>query len=233
MKRTINKNKYRVNYLLSESFHYSLVEAETEKDAEEFVYDALGKPEQYELLGTEESQEAQVIKEGPDYGMAQIINGLIIDEWEAINAYNTASVTAQNEGLEDAAKLFADLSKEEVVHVGELQELLKSFDVNTHAIDEGEAEAKEKLEESIKELDEIDKAKAVTIIDSKYHTTFDEFMNNLIKGKYDDKLDFTVSEPLKSIEIYEKDVSNGKGKVFHRYFIDSNTGDIEVWVNVK
>ena len=139
--------KYRVNYLLNESFHYSLVEAENEDAADEIVYDYLGEPDKYKLLGVEEDT-THVIEPGKDSAMAEIINKLIIDEWEAISGYNSASVTAQEVGLEDAAKLLSDLSKEETEHVGELQELLKSFDKNTHAITSGEEEAKDKLEES-------------------------------------------------------------------------------------
>lgn len=139
--------KYRVNYLLNESFHYSLVEAENEDAADEIVYDYLGEPDKYKLLGVEEDT-THVIEPGKDSAMAEIINKLIIDEWEAISGYNSASVTAQEMGLEDAAKLLSDLSKEETEHVGELQELLKSFDKNTGAIEDGAEEAKDKLEES-------------------------------------------------------------------------------------
>lgn len=139
--------KYRVNYLLNESFHYSLVEAENEDAADEIVYDYLGEPDKYKLLGVEEDT-THVIEPGKDSAMAEIINKLIIDEWEAISGYNSASVTAQEMGLEDAAKLLSDLSKEETEHVGELQELLKSFDKNTDAIEDGAEEAKDKLEES-------------------------------------------------------------------------------------
>ena len=139
--------KYRVNYMLNESFHYSLVEAENEDAADEIVFEYLGEPDKYKLLGVEEDKTA-VIEPGKDSAMAEIINKLIIDEWEAISGYNSASVTAQEMGLMDAAELLSDLSKEEVEHVGELQELLKSFDKNTDAIEDGAEEAKDKLEES-------------------------------------------------------------------------------------
>ena len=140
--------KYRVNYMLNESFHYSLVEATDAEQAEEIVFNYLGKPEdEYTSLGVEEDK-AHLLKPGNDSAMTEIINKLIIDEWEAISGYNSASVTAQDMGLEDTAKLFADLSKEEIEHVGELQQLLKSFDTNTHAIVDGEEEAKDKLEDA-------------------------------------------------------------------------------------
>ena len=139
--------KYRVNYLLNESFHYSLVEAENEYAANEIVYDYLEEPDDYKLLGVEEDK-THLLTPGTDSGMAEIINKLIIDEWEAVSGYNSASVSAQEVGLKDAAELLSDLAKEEIEHVGELQQLLKSFDKNTHAIQNGEEEAKDKLNES-------------------------------------------------------------------------------------
>lgn len=227
----MNKKKYRVNYLLNESFHYSIVEAENEDAADEIVFDALGEPESYDLLGVEEDK-THLIKPGNDSAMSDIINQLIIDEWEAINGYNAASVTAQQIGLEDAARLFSDLSKEEIEHVGELQELLKSFDKNTHAIANGEEEAKDKLEESFEDLDEVDKAKVVTVVDKKYRKSVDELIDDINEGKFD-KYEYTVSEPTNSIEFMTKDMSNGSGKVIYRYFIDEDNGEILVYVNVS
>ena len=225
-------NKYRVNYLLNESFHYSLVEAENEDAADEIVFDYLGEPDKYKLLGVEEDKTA-VIEPGKDSAMAEIINKLIIDEWEAISGYNSASVTAQEMGLMDAAELLSDLSKEEVEHVGELQELLKSFDKNTDAIEDGAEEAKDKLEESFEDLDEVDKAKVITLVDEKYRSSVEDFIKDLLGGKYDRKLEYTVSEPTRSFEITTRDMSNGEGKVIYRYFIDENDGSILVYVNVR
>lgn len=159
----MNKKKYRVNYLLGESYHYSYVESFDETEAENIVIDYLENPSNYVSLGTEEDK-AYLLEPGNDSAMTEIINKLIIDEWEAISGYNSASVTAQQMGLEDAASLLADLSKEETEHVGELQQLLKSFDKNTHAIVNGEEEAKDKLEESFSEkqiANTIDKYRSV------------------------------------------------------------------------
>lgn len=159
----MNKKKYRVNYLLGESYHYSYVESFDETEAEDIVINYLENPPNYVSLGTEEDK-AYLLEPGNDSAMTEIINKLIIDEWEAISGYNSASVTAQQMGLEDAASLLADLSKEETEHVGELQQLLKSFDKNTHAIVNGEEEAKDKLEESFSEKEianTIDKYRSV------------------------------------------------------------------------
>ena len=146
VKQKKNPNKYRVNYLLDESFHYSLVEADNKDTADEIVFKYLGEPDEYKLLGVEEDK-TYMLEPGNDSAMTEIINKLIIDEWEAISGYNSASVTAQQLGLEDTAALFADLSKEEIEHVGELQQLLKSFDKNIDAIKDGAEEAEDKLED--------------------------------------------------------------------------------------
>lgn len=149
MRRMNESKKYRVNYLLNESYHYSLVEAANEDDAETQVKKYLDNPDRKIVtLGVEE-QEGSMLEPGSDSAMAEIINQLIVDEWEAISGYNSASVTAQQIGAEDAAKLFADIAREEAAHVGELQQLLKSIDENTHAISEGEEEAQQKLDESV------------------------------------------------------------------------------------
>lgn len=148
-KPIIESKKYRVNYLLNESYHYSIVEAANEDDAETQVKKYLDNPDRKIVtLGVEE-QEGSMLEPGSDSAMAEIINQLIVDEWEAISGYNSASVTAQQIGAEDAAKLFADIAREEAAHVGELQQLLKSVDENTHAISEGEEEAQQKLDESV------------------------------------------------------------------------------------
>lgn len=148
-KPIIESKKYRVNYLLNESYHYSIVEAANEDDAETQVKKYLDNPDRKIItLGVEE-QEGSMLEPGSDSAMAEIINQLIVDEWEAISGYNSASVTAQQIGAEDAAKLFADIAREEAAHVGELQQLLKSVDENTHAISEGEEEAQQKLDESV------------------------------------------------------------------------------------
>ena len=228
-----SKKKFRVNYLLKESYHYTIVEAMDEEEAEDKVFEFLGKPvEDYTSLGVEEDK-THVLQPGDDSAMAEIINKLIIDEWEAVSGYNSASVTAQDLQLEEAAKLFSDLSKEELEHVGELQQLLKSFDKNTHSIVDGEEEAKDKLDESFEELDEVEQAKVITLIDEKYHSSVDTFLKDFNSGKFDKDFDYVVSEPNNSIEFEVKDMSNDKGKVFYRYFMDKDNGKLYVYVDVK
>ena len=228
-----SKKKFRVNYLLKESYHYTIVEAIDEEEAEDKVFEFLGNPvENYTSLGVEEDK-THILQPGDDSAMAEIINKLIIDEWEAVSGYNSASVTAQDLHLEDAAKLFSDLSKEELEHVGELQQLLKSFDKNTHSIVNGEEEAKDKLDESFEDLDEVEQAKVITLIDEKYHSSVEDFLKDFKSGKLDQDFDYVLSEPTNSIEFEVKDMSNDRGKVFYRYFMDRDNGKLYVYVDVK
>ena len=83
--------------------------------------------------------------EGPAYGMAETINSLIRDEWEAIDGYNSAIVMARNFGEEDVAESLTHIQNEENKHVGELQELLKRFTTSADKIEDGTKEAKSEL----------------------------------------------------------------------------------------
>ena len=88
------------------------------------------------------------------------------------------------------------------------------------------------INESFEDLNEVDKAKVITIVDEKYKKSVDELIDDINEGRFD-KYDYTVSEPTNSIEFMTKDMSNGSGKVIYRYFIDGDNGEILVYVNVK
>ena len=56
-------------------------------------------------------------------GMAQVINNLIVDEWDAISGYNSALETVKVQGMEhqeEAIKILTDIVNEENIHVGQL-----------------------------------------------------------------------------------------------------------------
>ena len=79
-----------------------------------------------------------------------IIRDLIRDEEEAVVGYEKAKLNVKDEELK---KVLEDIKNEELVHIGELKELLNKIGVNDKAmIQQGEEEAAEKLMESIKEL---------------------------------------------------------------------------------
>lgn len=88
--------------------------------------------------------------EGSDTGVADELINLINDEWEAIQGYNNAiatlrAVSNQNDFYEDAIKVLEEISAEENVHVGQLQEVLKRISPNAAEINKGTIEAKNQL----------------------------------------------------------------------------------------
>ena len=80
-----------------------------------------------------------------DTGIAGILNNLIIDEWEAIDGYNSAIVTLTDLGKYDEVDVLKDIVNEENIHVGQLQKVLELVSPNAASIGEGEAEAAEQL----------------------------------------------------------------------------------------
>ena len=78
-------------------------------------------------------------------GISLILSNLIKDEWEAIDGYNSAIQTLADLKKDDAITILQDIVKEENVHVGQLEQLLKTFSVDAHDIDKGEQEAEEQL----------------------------------------------------------------------------------------
>ena len=95
------------------------------------------------LKGTE----AEPLEAGQAAGFASMINSLIIDEYEAIEGYNSAMVMAQGENRDDIISVLADIQKEEHTHIGQLQELLKLFDPNADSSEAGQKEAETQLSE--------------------------------------------------------------------------------------
>ena len=106
-----------------------------------------------------------------DNGVALVLNGLIKSEWDAINDYNSAIASIKGIGFnDDMIPVLEDIVKEENVHVGQLQELMKKVSSNAKAIANGEAEAAEQLEDETKPDAE---AQAITTIQDEYGTDVD------------------------------------------------------------
>lgn len=88
--------------------------------------------------------------EGPDTGVAAELITLINDEWEAIQGYNNAIATlranmSSNPFYADAIRVLEEISAEENVHVGQLQEVLQRISPNAKQIQKGTEEAKFQL----------------------------------------------------------------------------------------
>lgn len=93
--------------------------------------------------------EPSIDKEAVDNGIASMINNLIVDEFDAIEGYNSAIATVKELLPEDdsAIVVLNDILNEENVHVGQLQELLKTVSPSANEIESGKEEAQEVLEQ--------------------------------------------------------------------------------------
>jgi hypothetical protein len=91
---------------------------------------------------TDKTEEAPV---GEDGGIASIIHGLIIDEWEAIEGYNPAIEACKNLGFTDIAEVLTHIQNEENKHVGELQQCLATISDSAKKIEVGTVEASKEL----------------------------------------------------------------------------------------
>lgn len=100
----------------------------------------------------------EAIPEGPkpglESGIADSLIKLINDEWEAIQGYNNfrdmiLSMNNNGDGnYSEMIRVIDEISNEENLHVGQLQELLKIVSPNTESIAKGEEEAQEQLSPS-------------------------------------------------------------------------------------
>ena len=87
-----------------------------------------------------------------DSGMADTLMSLINDEWEAIKGYNNFAAVCRGTGMKDDDPILIvikDIVAEENKHVGQLQEILKSYSPNAQQIAVGEKEAKTQLSSMI------------------------------------------------------------------------------------
>ena len=80
---------------------------------------------------------------GPEAGISSLLIDAINGEWETINLYNSIAMNARESGFEDIAKVLEEINTEENKHVGELQNILKTISPNASAIEDGEQEAEE------------------------------------------------------------------------------------------
>lgn len=81
--------------------------------------------------------------EGPESGLASLLNTAVQDEFKTIQMYNDIAVNARAEGYEDIATVIDEINTEENKHVGQLQELLKTVSPNAQAIDAGTEEGQQ------------------------------------------------------------------------------------------
>ena len=104
-------------------------------------------------FSTDETEEKTI--EPENNGISMIINNLIKDEYEAIDAYNSAITTFKDIGKsDDAISVLNDIVAEENIHVGQLQRLMELFDPNADKVSDGVEEASEQIENDLDMSDE-------------------------------------------------------------------------------
>ena len=101
--------------------------------------------ENVELDDIELEEPAEEIEDAEDKGkFTSMLQQSISEEYEASALYEKRAVKCEEHGMDDAAKLFRDIAKEEMVHVGEFQALMEKYGVSSpDAISQGEKEAEE------------------------------------------------------------------------------------------
>lgn len=142
------------------STYLGRVKAKDNKEAEDKF--AKEKGYKYKILGSHETtpdeirkgvkliEDMEMVPETPQtdsaMGIAGVINNLIIDEFEAIDGYNSAIITAEKEGITDIVDVLKDIVNEENIHVGQLQTCLTKVSPNAQSIDDGQVEAQQQLD---------------------------------------------------------------------------------------
>lgn len=156
-----SQTTYKVSYKLGKHSNWSRVDATSEEEAKQTVQDYITSKwsdRKYEFVDIEEFNEeemsetlneavydVQPTETEAAVGMSMIISDLIKDEYEAIDGYSSAIVTAEAEGYGDMVRVLTDIQAEEHVHIGQLQELLKMVDPNASKVEEGQVEGVEQL----------------------------------------------------------------------------------------
>ena len=192
------------------STYLGRIKAKDNKEAEDKF--AKEKGSGYKILGSHETtpdeirkgvrliEDIEMIPETPQtdsaMGIAGVINNLIIDEFEAIDGYNSAIITAEKEGITDIVDVLKDIVNEENIHVGQLQTCLTKVSPNAQSIDDGQVEAQQQLDnvnqtqatQEVTEAFDVEKVK-------KRIARVGEFDNGYVLFKY---------EPISSAEAEER-----------------------------
>ena len=83
---------------------------------------------------------------GAPTGIADELIRNINDEWTTISNYNKLVANMEAYGFDYMIPTIQDILNEEHLHIGQLQELLKTISPNTDSIEKGEIEGEKDLE---------------------------------------------------------------------------------------
>lgn len=128
----------------------TLEETLFEDDA--IIPDAIPEPELPEVVTeSEPKEETPVI--GPDFGIAGLLNKLIVDNWGMNDSYNELIANAESNNMSDIADLVKGIAAEVNNHIGKLQGALATISPNVENISVGEEEAIKELESNTVEVE--------------------------------------------------------------------------------
>ena len=85
-------------------------------------------------------------EEGPEFGVATLLNNLICANWDISSTYNDLVVNAEANNMLEIAQIAQDIAAEINTHIGKLQAALKTISRNVENISVGEEEAAQELE---------------------------------------------------------------------------------------
>lgn len=263
---------FKVTFTLGTHTNWSRVETNSKEDAEKQVTDYVTKkwPDRdFEVTGVEELTEddiaeieteieeslnesltdAQPIEAGPEVGMATIISDLIKDEYEAIDAYNSAIATAEVEGFTDMIAVLTEIQAEENLHIGQLQAIMNTIDPNAHLVDDGQQEGIEQLanplggnevvEESLNENVDVGRPDYSYEMSDEEYEEFREILfqhygspEQFFRRLHSPKPDFEIHNvdyeevPENCVTLSSSDLSQGTGNVIVYTVMDKDTGKI-------
>ena len=158
-----NTIKHMLTILRKNLAEYSQLKEEFPEDAEyyqaeidkckeqieELVEAVGGKVVDESLVESAEEEAPAGPEPGADTGIASMLIKAINDEWITIDYYNSVVATLEAEGFDDMIETIRDITKEEHLHVGQLQALLQTISPNTIDIANGEAEAEQQMKEKV------------------------------------------------------------------------------------
>lgn len=106
------------------------------------------------LTDPDKAFEEPIEEQNKKNAVADMLNTLIIDEWEAIKGYDDTIVTLQSEGLSpEIIDTLRDIAREENIHVGQLQKCLEQVSSAAKEIKKGEEEAEKQIDGEVVEHD--------------------------------------------------------------------------------
>ena len=140
-----SKNGFAPEFYLSKEADENLEERLT---IDEDLFDEVelpdASPNPEVTVESEPSKETP--EEGPEFGVATLLNNLICANWDISSTYNDLVVNAEANNMLEIAQIAQDIAAEINTHIGKLQAALKTISHNVENISVGEEEAAQELE---------------------------------------------------------------------------------------